>query len=67
MKNIRVYFYLKMFVYLEVKFSIYLNTSVFVMNTDNSTPLRDGWLRSATICFGLHCLQRPVLWNTSVN
>ena len=31
MKNIRVFFYLKTFQFLEVKFSIYLNRRVFVM------------------------------------
>ena len=36
MKNMRFYFYLKIFLFLFVKFSIYINRRVFVM--DPKTP-----------------------------
>ena len=37
MKNIRI-FYLKIFIFLVVKFSVYLNRRVFVMHISATTP-----------------------------
>ena len=51
MKNIRV-FYLKIFSFLEVKFSIYLNRRVFVMKVQNVSKQGKGDLESV----GMHIL-----------
>ena len=47
MKNIRI-FYLKIFHFVVVKFSIYLNRNVFVMNAQADLNLRWAYMSEGT-------------------
>ena len=55
MKNIRV-FYLKIFIFLEMKFSIYLNRRVFVM-----TVMRSLFPKASFLSFVLQAMDKPLL------